>query len=531
MKNIFTTIAVLMLASFGLFAQELEYKVWQFHVMKPDYVRKVMSVAKDYDINTVSFSHKMIGETSDLYSEGRFSQRGNELRQLALNAKANNLKTWIWVHELDNVPEKYLNGKIVQMDKRGFWSWLEKRYEKLFKDFPEFDGIILTFHETQYKIFSDTEVNSKLSKPDRFGKMVATINKACLKYDKEFVVRTFLYEPEQLDWVKEGLIKADAGNIIIQSKCVPHDWQPYYPHNPLIGAFPNNRQIVEFDCSSEFTGKNRIPFASAQYFTYRWKYGLRFPEVRGYLARLDHDGYDGFFTPNNINTYTLFRLDQDSTLTSDQIWKDWAEERYGKEAAKFVIKALYDSKEIIKKTLYHLEFWITNKSLLPRFSYADGHISSRTLAKWYPEELRYREMENLLNHPDAEIYEKLLEEKDDAITMILSSMVHLEKGKPYLKPDDYDDLRWRMDNMLRVAIIWKLHTEAFFGYKILKEGHIVPGLFERVERAINGLFKQAQLAKSNPIVGDLPPGGASNITKVAEELKDKLESIQLKYRP
>ena len=517
---------MLLLACTGISGQELEYKVWQFHVMKPDYVKKVMSLADDYDINTVCFSHKMIGETSELYSDEEFSQRGEELHQLAIEAKTNNLKTWIWVHELDNVPEKYLESKAVQMDKRGFWNWLEKRYKKLFEDFPEFDGIILTFHETQYKIFSDDQVNSKLSKPDRFGKMAATINKACLKYKKDFVVRTFLYEPEQLEWVKEGLLKADAWNIIVQSKCVPHDWQPYYPHNPLIGAFPNNRQIVEFDCSSEFTGKNRIPFASAQYFAYRWKYGLKFPQVSGYIARLDHNGFDGFFTPNNINIYSLFRLSKDPDLPADQIWKEWAEMRYGKPAAPYVVRALYDSEVIIKKTLYHLEFWITNKSVLPKFSYADGHISSRTLAKWKPDESRYKEMENLLNHPNVEIYEKLLTEKDEAITMILTSMIHLQEGKPYLSPDDYDDLQWRMDNMLRVAIVWKLHTEAFFGYKILKEGHIVPGLKKRVERAIDGLILQAEVARSNPIIGDLPPGGASNMIKVAEELRGKLEFLQ-----
>jgi hypothetical protein len=525
MKKTFTSLAILLLAFSGLIAQGLEYRVWQFHVMKPVYVKKVMSYAGDYNINTVCFSHRMIGETSDLYSEDGFSQKGEELRQLAVHAKTNNLKTWIWVHELDNVPEKYLKGKTVQMDKKGFWTWLEKRYMNLFQDYPEFDGIILTFHETQYKVFSDSQVSSKLSKPKRFGKMVATINKACLKYNKDFVVRTFLYEPEQLDWVKDGLLKADAGNVIVQSKCVPHDWQPYYPHNPLIGAFPNNRQIVEFDCSSEFTGKNRIPFASAQYFQYRWTYGLRFSQVRGYIARLDHNGFDGFFTPNNINTYTLFRLSRDPELSADQIWKEWAENRYGKQAAPYVIKALDDSEMIIKKTLYHLEFWITNKSVLPKFSYADGHISSRTLAKWKPDEPRLKEMEDLLNHPNIEIYEKLLAEKDEAIAMILTSMIHLQEGKPYLNPDDYSDLRWRMDNMLRVAIIWKLHTEAFFGYKILKEGHLVPGLAERIERAIAGLILQAEVAESNPLIGDLPPGGASNIKMVAEELLDKLNAL------
>lgn len=79
--------------------------------------------------------------------------------------------------------------------------------------------------------------------------------------------------------------------------------------------------------------------------------------------------------------------------------------------------------------------------------------------------------------------------------------------------------------MLRVAIVWKLHSEAFFGYKILKEGHIVPGLRDRVERAIEGLLIQADVAKSDPQIGNLPPGGAENMIKVAEELKEKLEAL------
>jgi len=516
---------LLLLTLSALFAQDMDIRAWQFHVMKPDYVKSVIDRAKDYDINTVSFSHKMIGETSILYDGDDISRRGEELHSLAIYANDKNLAVWIWIHELDNVPEHFLENAKVQMDKRGFWKWLEKRYDKLFVDFPEFDGIILTFHETQYKIFDDNKINSKLSKPERFSKMVSTMNKSCLKHEKDFVVRTFLYEPKQLDWVKKGLLMADAGNIIIQSKCVPHDWQPYYPNNPIIGVFPNNRQIIEFDCSSEFTGKNKIPFASAQYFTRRFKYGLQFPEVKGYIARLDHGGHDGFFTPNNINTYTLHRLSADSSLTSDEIWKDWAETKYGKKAAPYAIKVLYPSEVIIKKTLYHLEFWITNKSYLPTFSYGDGHISSRTIAKWKPNESKYKILEKKLNHPDAEIYEKLLAEKGEAIVMIQKALVNLREGKQYFNTEDYNELRWQMDNMLRIAIIWKLHTETFFGYKILKEGHSIDGLMKRTERAIKGLMLQADLAEYDISIRNEFPGSAGRIRAVANELKEKLDEL------
>jgi len=508
-----------------LFAQEMNIRAWQFHVMKPDYVKSVIDRAKDYNINTVSFSHKMIGETSILYDGNSISQRGEELRSLAIYAKDRNIDVWIWVHELDNVPDRFLKDSKVQMDKKGFWKWLENRYNKLFNDFPEFNGIILTFHETQYKIFDDNIITSQLTKPDRFSKLISTINKSCLKYEKEFVVRTFLYEPEQLNWIKKGLLMADADNIIIQSKCVPHDWQPYYPNNPLIGAFPDNRQIIEFDCSSEFTGKNKIPFASAQYFSRRFKYDLQFPGVKGYIARLDHGGHDGFYTPNNINAYTLYRLSADSSLTSDEIWKDWAEAKYGKKAAPYAIKVLYPTETIVKKVLYHLEFWITNKSHLPSFSYGDGHISSRTIAKWEPEELKYKILEEKLNHPDAEIYEKLLAEKEEAVTMIQKSLVDLREGKPYFDKDDYDELRWQMDNMLRIAIIWELHTEAFFGYKILKEGHNIDGLRERTQRAIKSLILQADLAEYDTSISYEMPGSVERIRTVANELKKKLDEI------
>lgn len=523
-KEIFI-IGLLLFSFNSLFSQNISIKAWQFHVMQPDYVKSIIDQAEDYDINTVSFSHEMIWETSVLYNNADISERGEDLRTLAKYANARNLDTWIWIHELDNVPSHFIEKDKIQMDKSGFWKWLEGRYNKLFIDFPEFDGIILTFHETEYKIFDDKEVNSSLTKPERFMRMITSINNSCVKYNKELVVRTFLYEPEQLEWVKKGLQLADASNVIIQSKCVPHDWQPYYPNNPLIGAFPENRQIIEFDCSSEFTGKNKIPFACAQYFTRRFKYGLRFSEVSGYIARIDHGGHDGFNTPNNINIYTLYRLSADSSATSVELWRDWAEKRYGKKAAPYVIKTLYPTEEIVKKTLFHLKFWITNKSHLPSFAYGNGHISSRSMAKWRPNESIYKKTEEKLNNPDVQIYEKLLAEKEEAITMIQKALVDLRSGKKYFKVNDYDELRWQMDNMLRIALIWKLHTEAFFGYKLIAEGHLIDGLKERIERAIEGMLLQADIAEYDASIGHNYPGNASNIRTVANELKKKLSEM------
>lgn len=522
-KSLFTI--VLFLSQFfssSCYAKKtVEYRAWQFHKLDDNYVFNVMKMANQYNVNTVVFSHGMIGETSQLFDG---TDRGSRLRNLSVKAHELGLKVWIWIHELDNVPQQFLNNKIVQLDRAGFWDWLESRYEQVFKVYPEFDGIMLTFHETEYKIFDNTEVNSSLSMPDRFAKLMNVMNKVCLKYNKDFIVRTFVYEPEQLEWVKQGLLKSDS-NIMIQTKCVPHDWDPYYPHNPLIGKFPNRKQIIEFDCSSEFTGKNRVPFTTPEYFEYRWRYDLSQPGVAGYNARIDHGGYDAIYTPNEINIYSLYKLTEHENVTAGQIWKDWTENRYGKVASEFIRNALFPSFEIVKKAYFPLKFWITDHSKLPSFNYAEGHITSRTIAKWIPEQPIYKEIENRLLHPDPLILEEILAEKDSAISLSSEGLESLRKAKPFISSEQYDDLFWRLELLRRTAIIWKLHSEAFFGLKVLKEGHKVVGLTERIRRAINGLFREADVSELNPMIGTLPPASAKEIRAVATELENILNQL------
>ncbi len=507
--------------TFAFSAPLVPYRAWQFHALKYDYVSRSMKLAPRYDINTVVFSHGMIGQTSQLYDG---TDRGKQLQKLTQEAHTLGLKVWIWIHELDNVPEAFLENKTVQMDRPGFWEWLEKRYDTLFRDYPEFDGLMLTFHETQYKIFREKEVQSRLTMPERFARLTTTMFNVCLKYKKDFIVRTFLYEPIEYQWVKEGLLKCDP-RIMIQLKCVPHDWDPYYPNDSLIGAFPKNRQIIEFDCSSEFTGKNRVPYTHPGELEYRWRYDLRQPGVVGFNLRVDHGGYDAIDTPNEINLYAMYRMTEDPQITANGIWKEWTDLRYGRSAAYEIEQALKLSYDVVNKAFFPLHFWITAHSALPGFKYADGHISERTLVKWFPDVPAYKDLEQKLNHPDPLVLEKILTEKDTAIVLAEEALQHLQKAKPYLSQGQYEDLYWRLNLLLRTAMIWKSHAEAFFGYKVLAEGHAIPGLHERVERALGSLYLEAEISQADPRIGDLPPGSAKEIRTVADELKKMLKSL------
>lgn len=498
------------------------YRAWQFHKLDVPYVSDTMKLAGDYDVNTVVYSHGMIGYASQLFDG---TERGAKLRQLAKEARARHLRVWIWVRELEAVPEQFVENGAVHLDRPGLWEWLAARYERVFREYPEFDGLILTFHETQYKVFSPKQVVSALSMPDRFARMIETIEKVCARHGKDFIVRSFLYEPREMAWFKEAYAKTSP-RVMIQTKCEPHDWHPFYPDDPLLGAFPDRKQIVEFDGSSEYTGRNRVPYTQPEYFERRWRSALAKPGVAGYNVRLDHAGYDAVHTPNEINIYAMYRMTADPSATPAEIWRDWTRERYGDAAAPEVEAALRGTFDIVNKSFFALRFWITDHTRLPQFSYADGHIRSRSLAKWWPEKPEYRALEGRLNNPDPAVLEEVLAEKDEAVTLAARALLHLRNARPHLAPERYADLEWRLSLLSRTAHIWRLHAEAFFGLKVLAGGHQVPGLYGRVERAIQALGREAEVSALDPRIGKAPPASAAEIRRVTADFAARLEAFR-----
>lgn len=505
-------------ASVGFGADALvSYRAWEFSDLDVPYGRASMESARDYGINTVVFP---IPYVSQLFAQ---SELGTRLRELANEAHAKNLRVGIWVRELEGVPAQFLDGKVVDLDRPGFWEWLTGRYEELFRKFPECDGLVLTFHESPAKIFDPKEVKSKLSMPERFAAMINTIERVCARHSKDFIVRSFLYEPQEIAWFKEGFEKTDP-RVTIQTKCEPHDWHPFYPHDPLIGAFPGRKQIVEFDGSSEYTGRNRVPYTQPEYFERRWRYDLSKGAV-GYSIRINWGGFDALHTPNAINLYAMYRMSQSAAVSADQIWKDWTRSFYGESAAPFVERALRPTFDVVNKSFFTLEFWITNHSVLPNFAYADGHITERTLAKWYPGESHYKELEERLHSPDPLLLEQILAEKDEAVALADRALQALFQGKKAMQPAQFDDLCWRLNLLRRTAVVWKLHAEAFFGLKVLLAGHKVPGLQKRVQRALDALELQASVSAADASIGDQPPASAKEIRSVISDLRARLAKL------
>jgi hypothetical protein len=538
-KMILAAGLVFVSGGFASAAETYPWRMWQFHAMKPDYVRRVMKEAGNYGVNAVVFSQAMIGKATEILDatdssrEGsagedwRPNRRGRQLQELAAEANRLGLKVIFWIHELEYVPPRFLKDGKVRFDDEGLTPWIQNKYRALFRHYPECDGIMLTFHETQYKIFDESQVQSRLSMPERFVRLIDTLDTVCRESGKTLIVREFVYEPRELAWLREGLRKA-SDRIIIQSKCVPHDWEPFYPHNPMIGAIPGRKMIIEFDASSEYTGRNRIPYCSPEYFLEQWRYDRQFPEVAGYNARLDHQGFDAFFTPDRINLYALSRAVEKPDAAAEEIWREWTEQTYGPQAASLVEKALRPTFDCVNKAFFARGFWYTNHSRLPGYRYAVSSLTNRSLSKWSPEDEHLKRIERLLVRPTPEFYEKILAEKEQAAALADECLLHLRAAKPHLKPEQYDDLRFRLDLLRRVTEVWRLHAEAFWGLRLLEEGNTVPGLRARVERALDALDRQAELSRQDPQVGDTPPASASIIRTVVKDLRNRLDRLEKK---
>jgi hypothetical protein len=82
-------VLVLALAASLHAAPLVPYRAWQFHKLDLPYVTSTMKLAKGYDVNTVVFSHDMIGYASQLFDG---TDRGEKLRTVAKEAHANGLR-------------------------------------------------------------------------------------------------------------------------------------------------------------------------------------------------------------------------------------------------------------------------------------------------------------------------------------------------------------------------------------------------------------------------------------------------------
>ena len=216
----------------------LQWRIWHFQSGNWEHLLRWIPKAPGMGINGIHITENAVAWPWDVLDN---PERVANLQRVFKTAKDNGLFVHFWMREISQVPDQYLrDGKAVLCD--GLWDWLRDRYERIFDLLSNADGMILTTNECKYVVFRDLRVISDLPHEQRIAKLVDVIAGVLHDRGKRLIVRTFAYEPRELEFMRRAMqlikpLSDKYGNITALSKCVPMDWSPFWPYNPLLGEF------------------------------------------------------------------------------------------------------------------------------------------------------------------------------------------------------------------------------------------------------------------------------------------------------
>jgi len=453
-------LAAISLAATVTVTAPLPTRIWQLHDMNATHIARVIDLAPSYGITGIQLSHNIIMAAEQLLGNPEFAQ---QIDGFARRAHERGLEMTFWTHELSGVPKEFFVDGRVDFDRPEFLAHLRDKYRRVFEVCPNLDGTVLTFHETGQPVYHDGKVKSALPPAQRVAVLIDTLAEACADKGKALVVRSFCHEPGELKTIHEGFPLAKS-EFTVMTKCQPHDWQPYYPHNSLIGEVGGRPQVIEFDLGDEFFGECRVPYAQVGYLKWRLDYAVARGIVGG-VARIERRRSHALDTPNWVNVYAWSRLLQDPSLDPHQLVIDWATERFGGEPAPLVASAMERTFDIVNKTLLALEFWVTDHSRFTSYGYALGHIDGRNQALWDPS-LHNLEAREALLRPTGETLAKLDAEKAAARALWEKSWADLNAARDHgLKAEDFDWLRAYFMRESVMIDLWAAWTKVLFGVR------------------------------------------------------------------
>lgn len=454
---------LLIMTSFSLQAQcsPLPVRVWQLHDYDMDHIKRLVELADESHIERIQLSHDIV---MDAWQPIVQKDRAADINQICTWAHDRGIAVDMWTHELDGIPEELQKSGKADLEDPKLWEFIEKRYETLFEVCPDLDGLVLTMHETAMSIYADDKVESDKTPEERVAHLIDSMAEVCEKFDKDLYVRTFSYEPDELGYIQGGLKLCDS-DITVMTKCVPHDWQPYYPYNPTIGNVGDHPQIIEFDLGQEYTGLSNVPYIELDYLKRHLDYDIS-KGASGAVLRVERLAWRTIDTPNQANIDIMSKMLLNPDLDPHQHYMYWLEDKYGKDAAPYLKSAFMRTFDIVNKTLFVRGFWISRHSLLPEYDYAMDHLHWLTTAKWDPS---YKETEQELFNITHESLSAIIAEKDEALALIDESLADIELAKPYLDKQAYSELRDTFERQKAQTQVWKAAMQVIFGINLFKE--------------------------------------------------------------
>lgn len=462
---------------------------WQFHEYNIGKLEQAIQRAPDYGVNFFIFSHSLFrsvegflvsDETLDpnerfphlskLYaaSEGHTKPHPTwqrDLLHVASLAEKRGIPYYLWIHEFDDMPDTFLVEGDVNYDHPGLFAYIKKRYETLLHIVPDTAGFVLTFHESNYKIFRHSEVRSKLDIPERVYRLTKLIYEVAKEHNKKLILRNFFYEPQEMEYFRQAIARL-PDDIIIMSKTTFHEFDPFYPPDAMHGDVGEKRQIIEIDLGVEKAWSWQGAYAQPEYIR-RYVRRAKDKGLIGMVGRARLLWDDPFNDSHEINLYAFARFMADPNLTIDEVTYDWAKRRYPEDAVPYIVSAYKRTQFINHHGRYHLGFWLTKSigSEWDDYKYYFGHIMSRSRYKWTNDPAD-KELEHKLYYPDVDTYDQLVAEKDQVLQQIEASLQDIHKASRHLTAEQLMPLRDDFEFLLDAGRLAKEWTRAFFAQRL-----------------------------------------------------------------
>jgi hypothetical protein len=483
---------------------------WTILSDDPDEDLYVIGHAAQYHINHLQLSHQVIHNLKEI--------RNPEKRELVerLTAEAHQKgiqEVVLWDHCLydpDYYPDRFKTGpgRTINLDNPAFWEWLKNDYREMLDLVPGIQGLVLTFIETGTRV--EKQFSEKM-KTDQ-EKLAAVVNAVASVVIEErglnLYARTFSYTIEEYQNITGAIKLFKNDRIRLMIKETPHDFFLTHPDNFFAGQVARPT-IIEFDTGNEFNGQDIIANTWPQYIFRRWSDFLNRDHVIGYTARTDRYGDTRIIgRPAEINLYALRRLQEDKSLTVNDIWCEFIRKRYGEKAFPLLQKAFENSFDIVTSVFYTMGSVSTNHSSLnydPYNSNYARHISEKwvdppvvLIRHGINKEFHY--FKDILNHlapawakaggtqldelssilkegwlqPGERMNEEylhyILTEKDYGIRLAEESLKDIKNARSVLSEKDYPELLHYFERTLLTAKLHRAVCAAYFGFRIYARG-------------------------------------------------------------
>jgi hypothetical protein len=459
---------------------------WQFHEYNMPKLEEAVRKAPEYGVNFFIFSHGFfwspegfLASSDDLDPKNppaylKDLRLGDEfelhpgwhsdMRKIGDMATERGIPYYIWLHEFNDMPKRFLKDGVLNMDDPGLFPFLEDRYNRLLKVMPGTAGFVLTFHESDYRVFRNTQVSSAADVPERIYRVSKFFYDFLKKHNKQLIVRNFFYEPLEMEYFKKALDRL-PDDIISMCKDTTHEFHPFYPWDPQHGQSGKKRQIIEIDIGTEKAWSNNGAYAQTDYIR---RVALRAREkgLTGLVCRARLIGDKPFQDSHEVNLYAFHRFLANPDLTVDQVLRDWAAKRFPAKAAPLVASAMKRSEFINHHGRWHLENWLTKGigSEWGDYPYYYGHVLERARSKWTNDPAD-RALEEKLYHPDEETYRKLVAEKDEVVAQVRASQADLRQAARHATAEQLaplvEDFRFLQD----AALLQREWIRAYFSMR------------------------------------------------------------------